>query len=163
MYNLGLVVILIIFLLFALGTGKSMGDMFCAKADEDKRDATMAFIFNLMFAGTFGYWAYHEYSENKRTRKNIIKAAKNISLDPNMILDDLKIEQLDFDQLLVESLSESSDGSELIISESDNSELEFTPIDPNMSPLSDADKYKAIDKGSGYGNIQLNYEEDEIF
>lgn len=171
MYNLGLLVILVIFLLFAFGTGKSVGDMFCAKAEQDKQDAQLAFIFNLMFAGTFGYWAYYEYSNIKKTEKNIISSAKKIRLDPNMIPDEMKIEPLDFEQLLVESLSDSS---ELGISESDDSELEVPSVQPTtvatpvasaapVAQLSELNTFKAVDKGSEFNNVNKNYEGDNDF
>lgn len=173
MYNLGLLVILVIFLLFAFGVGKSLGDMFCAKADQDKRDAQLAFIFNLMFAGTFGYWAYYEYSNIKKIEKSIVSSAKKIQLDPNMFPDEMKIEPLDFDKLLVESLSDSSDSSELGISESDESELEvptpavaapvsLSPTAP-VAPLSESNRFKAIDKGPEIGNVNKNFEGNNDF
>lgn len=85
-YNIALIVVLVIFLIFAFATGRSLGDIYCAKTQKDKQDAQMGLVFNLLFAGLLGWWAYYEYHRGKKCYNLIVvETNKEFEVDPNMM------------------------------------------------------------------------------
>lgn len=85
-YNIALIVVLVIFLIFAFATGRSLGDIYCAKTQKDKQDAQMGLVFNLLFAGLLGWWAYYEYHRGKTCYNLIVvETNKEFEVDPNML------------------------------------------------------------------------------
>jgi hypothetical protein len=110
LYNIALIVVLVMFLIFAAACGQSLGNMYCARNDEDRRDAQFALIFNLLFAGLLGWWAYYEYNRHKACFKLIVvETNKKYEVDPNMVSSVQK--RLDEDKKRSESLSTQVDES----------------------------------------------------
>jgi hypothetical protein len=114
-YNIALIVVLAMFLIFAAACGQSLGNMYCARNDEDRRDAQFALIFNLLFAGLLGWWAYYEYNRHKACFKLIVvETNKKYEVDPNMVasvqkrMDDDKKRDANLSAQVDEWLDESS-------------------------------------------------------
>ena len=82
-YNVALVIILIIFLMFSVGCGRSLGSLYCAKTHRDAQDAQMALLFNMLFAAMFGWWAYYEYKRSRQCISMIYIQAHAMYPDPD--------------------------------------------------------------------------------
>jgi len=83
-YNAALVIILVVFLIFAFATGRSLGSLYCAKTEKDAQDAQMNLLFNLLFAGLFGWWAYYEHKKCQGLAIVLLMESKKIAMDPNI-------------------------------------------------------------------------------
>jgi len=85
-YNIALIVVLVIFLIFAFASGRSLGDIYCAKTQKDREEAQMGLVFNLLFAGLLGWWAYYEYHRGRKCYNLIVvETNERYRTDPNMM------------------------------------------------------------------------------
>ena len=83
-YNAALVIVLVVFLIFACGVGRSLGTLYCAKNEKAYQDAQLMLLFNLLFAGLFGWWAYYEYKRCEHLNVLLVVQSRKIALDPNI-------------------------------------------------------------------------------
>jgi len=93
--NFGLVIVLVIFLLFAFGAGASIGKWYCSTSEEEATSAMTSSAVYLLLAGLFGYWSYYAYCEDQRRKynKNILFVMSSEEQDPNMASAEAKREE----------------------------------------------------------------------
>jgi len=85
--NLGLVIVLVIFLLFAFGVGNSAGQWYCSKSEEEAASSMTSALVYLLLSGLFGYWGYYIYCQETRQKYtrlvHMTKTAEFQGEDPN--------------------------------------------------------------------------------